>query len=113
MCGAMCPAAKTKVFYGGEIESAADSTGARYSKLDQAFAYRKSVVPGCTCNGKDAFGLVNIDIASDPTLRAGDMVATADGVKPVGRKSMEFAPPSNASRVPSSLRERISDLRMQ
>jgi hypothetical protein len=108
MCSAMCPAAKTKVFNGGEIATAMDSTGVRYSKLDQAFAYRKSVVPGCTCNGKDAFGLVNVDIASDPTLRAGDMVATADGLKPVGRKSMEFAPPSKVS---GALRERISDLR--
>src|SRR5580692_6034613 len=74
-CSAMCPAAKTKVFQGGEIASATDATGARYTKLDQAFAYRKSVVPGCSCNGKDAFGLVTVDVASDPTLRAGDVVA--------------------------------------
>jgi hypothetical protein len=92
MCSAMCPAAKTKVFHGGEIESAADSTGMRYSKLDQAFAYRKSVVPGCSCNGKDAYGLVTVDVATDPTLRAGDMVATADGLKAVGRKSADAAP---------------------
>jgi hypothetical protein len=82
MCSAMCPAAKTKVFHGGEINSAADSSGTRYSKLDQAFAYRKSVVPGCSCNGKDAFGLVQVDAKSDPTLRAGDIVATEDGLKP-------------------------------
>jgi hypothetical protein len=111
MCSAMCPAAQTKVFHGGEIGSAADSTGARYAKLDQAFAYRKSVVPGCSCNGKDAFGLVTVDVASDPTVRAGDIIATADGLKPAGRKSVEFAAPSNASKVSGSSRDRISDLR--
>jgi hypothetical protein len=107
MCSAMCPAAKTKVFHGGEIGSAADSTGARYTKLDQAFAYRKSVVPGCSCNGKDAFGLVPVDVATDPTLRSGDIVAQ-DGLKAVGRKSVEFTPAPKASGAPH---ERISDLR--
>jgi Protein of unknown function (DUF2865) len=106
MCSAMCPAAKTKVFHGSEIGAAADATGARYTKLDQAFAYRKSVVPGCSCNGKDAFGLVTVDVAADPTLRAGDIVATSDGLKPVGRKSAEFTPASA-----SSSRDRVSDLR--
>jgi Protein of unknown function (DUF2865) len=112
MCSAMCPAAKTKVFHGGEIASAADSTGARYSKLDQAFAYRKNVVPGCSCNGKDAFGLVTVDVATDPTLRAGDVVATTDGLKAVQgtRKSVEFASPG-ASKVSGTVRDQMSDLR--
>jgi uncharacterized protein DUF2865 len=104
MCSAMCPAAKTKVFHGSEIGSAADSTGARYTKLDQAFAYRKSVVPGCSCNGKDAFGLVPVDVATDPTLRSGDIVATQDGLKAVGRKSVEFTPARASG-------DRVSDLR--
>jgi uncharacterized protein DUF2865 len=83
MCSAMCPAAKTTVFRGGEIASATDPTGARYSRLEQAFAYRKSVVPGCSCNGKDPYGLVSVEVAADPTLRSGDLVATADGLKTI------------------------------
>jgi hypothetical protein len=82
MCSAMCPAAKTKVFRGSEIAGATDHAGARYSRLEQAFAYRKSVVPGCSCNGKDAYGLVSVDVAADPTLRSGDIVATVDGLRP-------------------------------
>lgn len=82
MCSAMCPAAKTAVFRGGEIAGATDTNGNRYSKLDQAFAYRKSTVPDCTCNGKDPYGLVSIDLAADPTLRSGDLIATGAGVKP-------------------------------
>jgi hypothetical protein len=114
MCSTMCPAAKTKVFHGGEIASSTDSTGAPYNKLDQAFAYRKSVVPGCSCNGKDAFGLVTVDVATDPTLRPGDVVATADGLKAVGRKSSDKsgdAGAANASRVSGAQRDRVSDLR--
>ncbi len=116
MCSAMCPAAKTKVFHGGEIASAADSTGARYSKLDQAFAYRKSIVPGCSCNGKDAFGLVQVDAKADPTLRAGDIVATENGLKSFqGAKgethqAADFTPTGTISK--GSLRDRISDLRV-
>ena len=81
MCNAFCPAAKTQVFNGSEIDHAVASTGARYADLDNAFVYRQKLVPGCTCNGKDAFGLAKIDVASDPTLRPGDIVATGDNVK--------------------------------
>ena len=45
-----------------------------------AFAYRKSKIENCTCNGKDAYGLVNMKAADDPTLRPGDIVATDSGL---------------------------------
>ena len=55
--------------------------GARYADLDNAFVYRQKIVEDCTCNGKDSFGLAQIDVAADPTLRQGDIVATGDNVK--------------------------------
>jgi len=81
LCNALCPASKTKVFSGGEITGAVATDGTRYADLDHAFLFRQRLVPNCTCNGKDAFGLAPIDIAADPTLRPGDMVATDKGVK--------------------------------
>jgi hypothetical protein len=81
LCSAFCPATKTQVFNGSQIDHAVASTGARYADLDNAFVYRQKVVDNCTCNGKDSFGLVRIDIAADPTLRQGDIVATGDNVK--------------------------------
>ena len=81
LCNAFCPAAKTMVFNGSQIDYAFAANGARYSDLENAFAYRQKIVPGCTCNGKDAFGLARIDVANDPTLRAGDIVASGDNVK--------------------------------
>jgi hypothetical protein len=78
-CHSFCPASRTKTFSGGDITYAAASDGTRYSELANAFLYRKQVVAGCTCNGRDAFGLAPLDTASDPTLRKGDIVATRDG----------------------------------
>ena len=57
------------------------ANGARYANLENAFVYREKIVPNCTCNGKDAFGLAKIDVASDPTLKPGDIVATGDNQK--------------------------------
>jgi len=78
-CRAMCPASKTKVFFGGEIGGAVAKDGQRYADLDNAFVYRKQLVANCTCNGKDAFGLAPFDMSNDPTLRPGDIVSTRDG----------------------------------
>lgn len=81
LCNAFCPAAKTQVFTGSAIEHAYTGNGARYSSLENAFVYREKVVPNCTCNGRDSFGLAKIDVAQDPTLKQGDVVATGDNVK--------------------------------
>ena len=81
ICNAFCPATQTQVFNGSQIDHAYAGNGARYASLDNAFVYRKKVVEGCSCNGKASFGLARIDIAADPTLRPGDVVASGDNVK--------------------------------
>ena len=78
-CRAMCPASKTKVFFGGEIDGSVARDGQRYADADNAFLYRKQLVANCTCNGKDAFGLAHFDMTQDSTLRPGDIVATKNG----------------------------------
>jgi Protein of unknown function (DUF2865) len=80
LCTALCPASPTKTFHGSEIRHAVAADGTRYAALANAFAYRARIAPGCTCNGKDHFGLATLAIGADPTLRAGDMVMTRDGV---------------------------------
>ena len=79
-CRSMCPASRTKVFYGAEIEHSVAKDGARYTDLDTAFIYRKQLVANCTCNGKNAMGLAPYDLPTDPTLRPGDIVATKTGL---------------------------------
>jgi len=78
-CRAMCPAAKTKVFFGSGIERSAARDGQRYSDLESAYVYRDHLVANCTCNGRDALGLAPFEATSDPTLRAGDIVVTKNG----------------------------------
>ena len=73
------PSSPTKVFSGSNLVYALAADGSRYGKLTNAFAFRKTLVPNCTCNGKDHFGLTRVDGNADPTLRPGDIVATANG----------------------------------
>jgi Protein of unknown function (DUF2865) len=80
LCAALCPASPTKVFHGSEIQYAVAADGTRYGALANAFAYRTRIAPGCTCNGKEHYGLATLAIGADPTLRAGDMVMTREGV---------------------------------
>ncbi|GLH78398.1 hypothetical protein SSBR45G_33070 [Bradyrhizobium sp. SSBR45G] len=103
-CNSFCPAAKTEIVYGSSIDGATTEGGKSYSALPNAFRYRTEVVDGCTCNGKDHFGLAKVSIDNDPTLRKGDVVASDDGLKvanrSAGRKSAEL----NFSPAPASLR---------
>ena len=101
-CKAICPSSATKVYFGAEIEGALASDGARYTDLNTAFLYRKRLVANCTCNGKDAFGLVSFDVKSDPTLRPGDIVSTKEGLMTYSGRSgaAAFTPASPAALGP-------------
>lgn len=79
LCNSFCPASKTQIFSGVDVADARASDGTRYEELENAFLYREQMVDGCTCNGTDTIGLAKIDMKDDPTVRRGDMVATADG----------------------------------
>ena len=81
LCSAMCPAAQTKIFSGSEIGRATARDGTRYSSLENAFLFRTRLVSSCTCNGKSSLGVASVDIKADPTLRAGDVVATGSPSK--------------------------------
>ena len=102
-CNSFCPASETKLVYGGNIDSAVTEAGKPYSELPNAFRYRNEVVDGCTCNGKDHFGLAKVSIESDPTLRKGDIVAGADGLMVANRGNGKRAE-VNFSPAPESLR---------
>jgi hypothetical protein len=104
LCNSLCPASKTKVFFGSEIGRSTASDGSRYADLDNAFAYRERIVADCTCNGRDAFGTAKVDIEDDPTLKPGDLVSD-------GRKLIKFrgsrtakASKSREARSPEGLR---------
>ena len=80
LCNSLCPSTTTKVFAGTEIAQAMAPDGTRYTKLENAFAFRDRVVPDCSCTGKGSFGLAMVDIDHDPTLRPGDLISTKKGL---------------------------------
>jgi hypothetical protein len=93
-CNSFCPASQTELVYGNTIDHAATENGKPYSELPNAFRYRNEIVAGCTCNGKDQFGLAPVSIENDPTLRKGDLVAGADGLTaaPDKRTAQNYTP---------------------
>jgi hypothetical protein len=102
-CRAMCPASKTKVYFGSGIGGAVSRDGQRYADLDTAFIYRKQLVANCTCNGKNAFGLAPYDMTTDPTLRPGDIVSTKDGFLAYSGKSGGGFTPIDSAAVAAQL----------
>jgi hypothetical protein len=115
ICNSFCPASKTKIFSGGSIDHAVAHDGSRYADLSNAFVYRDRIVPGCTCNGKDAFGLAPMNASEDPTLQRGDVVATAEGFVAYSgthKKSADFTPINSASGVPAESRRQLAKTRI-
>jgi uncharacterized protein DUF2865 len=118
VCSALCPRAQTKVFNGSDPSYAVASDGTRYDDLDNAFVYREKVIAGCSCTGNGPGGLAQIDIESDPTLRAGDIVARPTGLQVFNGsakypyKSADFSPVGSYARVSADLRQKLTDLRV-
>jgi hypothetical protein len=110
-CNSFCPASQTNIVYGNDIDSATTDSGKRYSELPNAFRYRNEIVKGCTCNGKDQFGLAHVDVNDDPTLRKGDIVASAEGLMSV-RRTPDKRGALNLTRLPASVAARYQRLRV-
>jgi hypothetical protein len=109
-CNSFCPASETKVVYGSSIDSATTEKGKPYSELPNAFRYRNELVAGCTCNGKDQLGLAPVKIEDDPTLRKGDIVASAGGLMVAGRNADKHGASLNFSPVSASVRAKYQRL---
>jgi len=114
LCSSFCPAAETRMFSGAGIDYAVASDGTRYASLRNAFAYRERMVENCTCNGRDPYGLVTLNMSDDQSLRPGDIVATNEGFVAYngGRGSAEFTPVASYSGIPPEWRERLAQTRI-
>jgi uncharacterized protein DUF2865 len=118
MCQAFCPASPTKVFFGSNIDNATSATGERYADSENAFAYRKALRADCTCNGRDAAGLAPVDLTMDASLRAGDVIATTDGlvaysgIKIGNNNSPEFIPVASYPGLTAEVRARLGEMKV-
>ena len=114
-CHAVCPASQTRLYSGSGIDHAVTSDGGRYADLATAYLYRKELVAGSTCNGRGPFGLARVDVATDPTLRPGDIVATRTGLVAVTgmkNKVADFAPFGSDRAVAKSTREKLAGVKI-
>jgi Protein of unknown function (DUF2865) len=117
ICQTFCPASATKVFYGSNIDGAASASGERYADSENAFAYRKALRADCTCNGRNSAGLAPVDLALDNSLRAGDVVATSDGlvaysgVRADGAAG-DFTPIASYPGLTAAVRARLGEIKV-
>jgi hypothetical protein len=118
MCQAFCPASPTKVFFGSSIDNASSASGERYADSENAFAYRKALRADCTCNGRDAAGLAPVDLTLDTSLRAGDIIATTNGlvaysgIKVGVNQTAEFTPVASYPGLTSDVRARLGEMKV-
>jgi hypothetical protein len=111
-CSAFCPSSETRLYSGSNIDHAVARDGTRYGALKTAYLYRKQITVGCTCNGRNQFGVASIDVTNDPTLRRGDVVATRDGLVAYTGKKDDFTPVENYSSFSKRYRDSLSGLRV-
>ncbi len=118
MCQAFCPASATKVYFGSSIDGAYAATGERYADSENAFAYRKALRADCTCNGRDPAGLAPVDLALDNSLKAGDVIATTDGlvaytgVRLGVDQAAEFTPVASYPGLTAQVRARLGEMKV-
>jgi hypothetical protein len=83
-CDAVCPGAATELFVrpasADGIDDASSLKGLKYTALPNAYHYRSGVSAACTCHGNDVARNVSRAM-QDPTLRKGDAVMTASGMR--------------------------------
>src|ERR1700722_3451544 len=117
-CQAFCPASATKVFFGSTIDSASSATGERYAESENAFAYRKALRADCTCNGRDPAGLAPVALTLDSSLRAGDVIATTDGlvaysgIKLGANQAPDFTPVASYPGLTAEVRARLGEMKV-
>jgi len=118
MCQAFCPASPTKVFFGSNIDSASSSNGERYAESENAYGYRKALRADCTCNGRDPAGLAPVDLTLDTSLRAGDVIATTNGlvaysgIKVGVNQTAEFTPVAAYPGLTAEVRARLGEMKV-
>jgi Protein of unknown function (DUF2865) len=118
ICQAFCPASATKVFYGSSIDGAYAASGERYADSDNAYAYRKALRADCTCNGRDPAGLAPVDLALDGSLRAGDVIATTDGlvaysgIRVGNDQTPDFTPVASYPGLTREVRARLNEMKV-
>jgi len=114
----MCPGATVRLYSArnGAIETARSETGQVYGATATAFRYRERLEPGCSCQASTTQGLARLALAQDYTLREGDVVVMAAGVRVfrgAGRfphQPRDFVTARTYGRLSPDLRRRVAEI---
>lgn len=78
ICQATCPGSEAKLYAypnpGGQMEQATNVEGEPYTKLQNAFRYRKEFVGGCSCKPEGMNWAEALSGVEDKTVKKGDIV---------------------------------------
>jgi hypothetical protein len=117
-CQALCPAAEVMLYThhnpGEDIQQAVSVEGGRpYTELPNAFAYRKTYSPTCSCKGIGQTWADALKTLDDQTVERGDILVNEDqarrlsqprgarpaakNAKPAPKSSGKSSPPSTAA----------------
>ncbi len=112
ICQATCPGAEAKLFAypnpGGQIDQAASVDGEPYTKLENAFRYRKEFVSGCSCKPEGMSWAQALQGVEDKTVKKGDIVVDEQKAQELSRPQGEAAlraapkPQSPQQRAPAA-----------
>ena len=117
LCRSLCPASRTAIYWGSEINQSVASNRSTYADLETAFHFRRALVANCTCNGRDVFGTAPVSIKADVTLQPGDIVAIDNGFSVyLGSERRggqpEFVPAQEYSGLSAEIKKRLAATRV-
>jgi hypothetical protein len=108
ICQATCPGSEAKLFAypnpGGRMEQAAGVDGEPYTKLPNAFRYRKEYVSGCSCKPEGmswAQALAGVD---DKTVKKGDIIVDEQKAQEMSRPKTPAEAQAQAQAQPRARR---------
>jgi hypothetical protein len=111
VCQRMCPAAEVVLYShrnpGEDVSQAVSISGRLYTELPNAFRYRKTYDPSCSCRKPGESWAEALKATDDQTVERGDIIVTEERAKALavprdakGRPIKLPAQPASASAAP-------------
>jgi hypothetical protein len=110
-CQAMCPAAEVTLYThrnpGEDVSQAISTAGRNYTELPNAFAYRKSFNPSCTCKAPGQTWADALKQLDDQTIERGDIVVNEERARALSQPQTDaqgrpIRPAAKASPTPAA-----------
>jgi len=110
-CQAMCPAAEVTLYThrnpGEDVNQAISTAGRNYTELPNAFAYRKTFNPSCSCKAPGQTWADALKQLDDQTIERGDIVVNEERARALSQPQTDaqgrpIRPPPKASSAPAA-----------